>query len=82
MAKFRLKAWLVVNKYHQQEDPDQYMKGTISVKFFYTEDGVEMINCVDTSKPRHSWQFFKFRTDHITSEDDWLWLLEGSTVKR
>lgn len=52
-----------------------------SVKFYTTSDGVSMFNVVDTTKPRYKWMHFRFRIDHISSWDDVLFLMQGSTVK-
>ena len=82
-TKFNIRKYLTENGFIvSEEDKNTYLNGNgISIRFYETESGLEMINVVDTQKPRSKWMHLRFRCDFIASVEDFLFLLQGSTVR-
>jgi len=73
-----LKSGFIVSEY----DENVLIRGNgVSVKFYATDSGLSMINVVDTQKPKTRWQHFRFRCDFIKNMDDFLFLMQGATVR-
>jgi hypothetical protein len=83
MTTFNLKAALLKDGYMASEDNDDvfFRPNGISIKFYWTSDGVHMFNVVDLNKPKYKWMHFRFRVDRITCFDDFMYLMQGSTVR-
>lgn len=83
MTEFNLKQLLLKDGFTESdEDEDVLFKPTgISIKFYCTSDGVNMINVVDSTKPKYKWMYFRFKVDFIKDFDDFMYLMQGATVR-
>ena len=83
MDEFKLKQMLLKDGYIQSEDDEDtiFKPNGISIKFYRPFDGVPMFNVVDSTKPKYKWMYFRFRVDFIKDYDDFMYLMQGATVK-
>ncbi len=81
--EFILKDALLASGFMESEE-DEYtlMKPNgVSIRFYTTDKGLQMISVVDMQKPKSRWMHFRFRCDFIKSMEDFMFLMQGATVR-